>query len=252
MNRQEPFRGRFKAGVIAEFLPPVGASNEVVVFCDGLPSVPCQGKTLRYFSRRGFWAFHMRYRGSWESSGVFLKQKPHKDVQCLIEHIAKGFEDIESQRQFRISKPVFFVIGSSFGGTTAIFASMNAKIKRAVALAPVCDWRRQNQSSSPLILRRMIKSGFGPAYRVREEYWNKLKTGHFFNPVAITSDFTARKLFVIHARDDSTVKVGQSRSFCRKRKVHLLEIPKGSHLSLADLADSPLGQKAIRFLRKRT
>src|ERR1043165_8510282 len=174
MNHAEPLRARFQPGIIAEFIP--ARTNKVVIFCDGLPAVPRQVALLRYFARRGFWAFHMRYRGTWESDGIFLQQRPDKDVEHVVHGICAGFRDVCSGKRFRIAKPEFFVAGSSFGGTAAIFASLNPKVKRAGALAPVSDWPRQNHRSPLRTLRRLIEQAFGSVYRLRNKQWDKLKS----------------------------------------------------------------------------
>ncbi len=62
-------RTRFAKDIVCEFLPPSRPQklDKVVILADGMPSVPSKKSVLEYFSKKGFWVFHPRYRGAWES-----------------------------------------------------------------------------------------------------------------------------------------------------------------------------------------
>lgn len=243
------FRARFKSGIVIEFLPPVQLSNRVVIICDGLPSVPSKKKLLQSLSNRGFWSVHLRYRGTWESNGRFLRESPDKDIALLLNDLQRKFKDIWSGKQFHIKSPKFFVIGSSFGGTSAIFSSLDSRISKGIALAPVSDWKRQRQIEPLGYLKKVIEQGFGPAYRFSSKDWNRLCSGTFFNLSTTALKFEPDKLIVIHATDDDIVTVSQSRSFCQKHNLRLIELTSGGHLSSSDILQPKLWRQVCRFLR---
>jgi|ERR1039457_1015342 pimeloyl-ACP methyl ester carboxylesterase len=246
------FKAKFPSGIVAEFLPPNEPSNRVVILCDGLPSVPAKKDVLRHLSDHGFWSFHLRYRGTWESDGDFLKESPHKDINLLIGELANKFRDVWSGQQFRIKTPQFMVIGSSFGGTAAILASLNPQVCKSVALAPVCDWKKRNRTEPLSHLKRVIREGFGPVYRFSEEDWKKLESGHIFNPAEIDDGFDSQKLMIIHTDDDPIVHVSQSVAFCHKHVLRLVKLPQGGHLSVSHVPHLHLWQKIARFLNAPT
>ncbi len=84
------FRARLPSGILAEFLPPAKPSNRVIILCDGLPSVPSKKEILQHLALEGFWVFHMRYRGTWESDGEFLNESPDTDVNLVMRDFRLG------------------------------------------------------------------------------------------------------------------------------------------------------------------
>src|SRR3989344_5961071 len=66
----QTFHTFFKKEIFAEFMVPLRPSQKVVLICSGVPGVPTKRSLMEFFARKGYWAFHIRYRGSWESKGV--------------------------------------------------------------------------------------------------------------------------------------------------------------------------------------
>src|SRR5580698_5523697 len=107
------FRTRFKKEIVAEFLPPARASKrqQVIILCDGMPSIPRKQPLAEYLSRKGYWVFYPRWRGAWESCGVFLERSPHEDILDVIEELPKGVRESAFGRKFSLSPDRMFVIG---------------------------------------------------------------------------------------------------------------------------------------------
>src|ERR1051325_8928015 len=89
-----PNRTRIKKEIVCEFVPPVRPTRRVIILCGGMPGYPGNRGLFSFLSKKGFWVFAPRYRGSWESGGEFLRISPHKDIQDVIEAIPKGFKDL--------------------------------------------------------------------------------------------------------------------------------------------------------------
>ncbi|MEK7212119.1 MAG: hypothetical protein AAB686_00385, partial [Patescibacteria group bacterium] len=88
------YRTRFKKEIVAEFLPPLGRKpkkNRVIILCGGHPGTPSKPQIVEFWAKKGYWVFNPRYRGSWESSGTFLKYSPEKDILDVIGELPKGF-----------------------------------------------------------------------------------------------------------------------------------------------------------------
>lgn len=109
-------RTRF-GDIVAEFLPPTKQSNKVVIFCSGVPAVPRHDSLLRFFSRKGYWIFYPRYRGSWESGGRFLKISPDRDIVDVMDALSRSIESLWDGKEYRLKKPFdVYLIGGALVG----------------------------------------------------------------------------------------------------------------------------------------
>jgi len=167
------FRTRFKREILAEFLPPArpGKKEKVIILCDGMPSMPRKQALAAFLSRKGYWVFYPRYRGAWESDGQFLEKSPHEDIRDVIDELPKGIREVTFGQRFALSPEAVFVIGGSFGGAAAILASLDPRVKKAIANCPVVDWA---------ILAKSEKAETSnPSYAayIREAFGNGLNLG---------------------------------------------------------------------------
>src|SRR3989344_5587418 len=105
------FRTRFKKDIVTEFLPPSRPSNRVIIFCKGMQGLPRFPEVLKFWSKKGFWVFFPRYRGTWESGGEFLKDSPEKDILDVIDELPKGFTDLWSGKEFKIKPTELYLFG---------------------------------------------------------------------------------------------------------------------------------------------
>src|SRR5689334_22750902 len=104
-------RTRFNKDIVAEFLPSnkwtvpkewgrpykrkAGKTNDekVVILCDGMPSVPKKQGLAEFLSKKGFFVIYPRYRGAWESGGVFLQKPPEQDIKDIVDELQKPIVD---------------------------------------------------------------------------------------------------------------------------------------------------------------
>src|SRR5258706_15661385 len=112
------FRARFKKEIVCEFLPPErsGKKQKVVVLCDGMPSIPRKQGLAEFFAAKGYWVFYPRYRGAWESGGIFFERSPHQDILDVISGLQREFRELTFGKTFRVSAEDVFVVGGRFGG----------------------------------------------------------------------------------------------------------------------------------------
>ncbi|HUZ92711.1 MAG TPA: alpha/beta fold hydrolase [Candidatus Paceibacterota bacterium] len=244
------FRTRFGKNIVADFLPPRKRSNKVVIFCPGMPSDPSRPDLIRYFSGKGYWFFSFRYRGSWESGGKFLKRSPEKDVLDIIGQLPKGFTSAWDKKEFSIKRPEIYLIGTSFGGAAAILASRDKRVKKAVALSPVVDWKALIVSGETVDWTyRFTRNWFGEVYRWDKKDSDKLKNGKFYNPAAQIRRIDGKKLLIVHAKDDKVIPFGPVKKFARETGAKFLLLKKGGHLSASILVKPGLYKRVAPFLR---
>jgi pimeloyl-ACP methyl ester carboxylesterase len=244
------FRTRFKNEIVAEFLPPARDRKKarVIILCDGMPSIPRKQGLCEFLAEQGFWVVYPRYRGAWESAGVFLRRSPHEDVLDVIEELPRGLIEIAFGRRFALTPDEIFVIGGSFGGAAAILASLDRRVTKVVANCPVTDWTILDQAEkmetnySPTLSHRTRKYGppnyaayireaFGNAYRLTDANWKKLHSGKFYSPWARRAEIEAEKVLLFHAKDDPHVPYAGSVRFAHETGVQLHSVARGGHLS---------------------
>ncbi|MCK5044256.1 prolyl oligopeptidase family serine peptidase [Candidatus Parcubacteria bacterium] len=242
-------RTKFKNEIIAEFLIPKRKSAKVIIFCDGLPSVPSKKPLLEFFAKKGYWVFHPRYRGTWESEGKFLQKSPEKDILDVIDQLPKGFKDLYDGTIHKINPKTIYIFGGSAGGPAAILASRNPTVTKAVVFAPVVDWNTPTETVTIDSLAKFTKIGFGNGYRLAKNGWDKLKTGKFYNPINHIKEINGRKIFIIHAKDDTTVLWKPVEKFAKEIGCKLLLTKKGEHFSSSNFIEPYFYKQIKKFLK---
>ena len=233
-------RHRFSNGILAEFLPPKKKVKKcrLILLYDGLPSIPRKQPLAEFLAKKGFWVLYPRYRGAWESEGELLKISPEKDIEEIIDALPHGLTDVAFQTHFELSPEEIFVIGGSFGGCTALMASLNPKIKKVVANCPVVDWsileEELPKETSNSSYAAYLKEAFGPGYRLSEKNWKKLEAGHFFNPTAYMNELDPKKVILFHAKDDPYIPWEGVKNFAEKTGIKLYSFAKGGHLDTVE------------------
>jgi pimeloyl-ACP methyl ester carboxylesterase len=231
------FRARFARDIVTEFLPPLHKvrRQRVVLVATGMPSLPNKQPILEFLSRKGFWAFFPRWRGSWESGGEFLKISPEQDLFDVIDQLPLGFRETAFGRRFRVRPDEVFVIGGSFGGAAALLASLDPRVTRVVANCPVVDWgvldEEQEKETSNPSYPAYIREAFGNAYRLPARNWNKLRKGRFFNPAVHLKEFDSGKVLIFHAQDDPYIPWRSVAAFAKQTGIKMKLLARGGHVS---------------------
>ncbi len=234
---QYPFRTRFKKEIVAEFLPParLGKKQRVIILCDGMPSVPNRRGLMQFLSKKGYWVFHPRYRGAWESSGQFLAKSPHLDILDVIGGLKGSIKEAAYGKTFPIKPDEIFVIGGSFGGPAAILCSLDQRVKKVVANCPVVDWPASRAGDKAETSRKSyaayVREAFGNGYRVTDKNWNKLYSGKFYSPMHHIKEIDPSKIIMFHAKDDPVVAWKTVAKFSKLTGVKLKLQKRGGHIS---------------------
>lgn len=231
-----PFRTRFKKEIVAEFFAPVRPvkKQRIVILCDGMPSPPGRISFMKFLANKGFWAFNFRYRGSWESDGVFLEKSPHLDVLNVVSGLKGTIREVIFGQTFKMKPDEIFVIGGSFGGPAAILSSIDPRIKKAIAVCPVVDWpairSSEKAETSNKNYAAFVREAFGNGYRMPEKNYHKLYTGKFYNPVNHAGELDQSKIMMFHAQDDPIVPWRTVAKFAKQTGIRLKLLKRGGHL----------------------
>jgi len=231
-------------------MAPKHASQKVVILAPGMPGMPQAKKAMHAIAKKGYWVFLPRYRGTWESGGTFLDHSPHEDILDVVDAVSKPMKDIWQDDMFRISNPEVYVIGSSFGGPAAILCSLDPRVRKAVAIAPVVDWRSMRESTAEPMewLGKKVRDAFGDAYRFSMNDWERLSQGEFYNPIDHIEDIHSEKLMILHAKDDDVVSYVPTVQFAQEVGCQWMSLKKGGHLGSSSLQSWRIGREVWKFL----
>lgn len=202
---------------------------------------------MEFLSRKGFWCFAIRYRGTWESGGKFLKMSPAHDVRTVMDGLARGFRDAFTEKKYRILSPEIYLFGGSFGGPAVILNSRDRRVRKVIALSPVIDWRARSREPMGWV-ERFTHRAFGDAYRFSHRDWMKLASGKFYNPAAAPEEADGKKIMIVHAKDDMIVRLTPARKFATRTGAALVILPHGGHLSFSTIMRPAIWKKVRKFL----
>lgn len=244
------FRTRFARDIVAEVLPPrlwksrrpssrkppsrrssKKSLTKVIILCDGMPTVPSKRALMAFLAKKGYWVFHPRYRGSWESGGKFLRKSPECDILDVIDQLPHGFIDLLSGKKYRLRPTKLYLLGGSFGGPAVILASRHPRVTKGIALCPVVDWNQLGKSDRLDTKPYFLKEAFGSAYRFTLKDWNKLKSGRFYSSIATQKTINGKKLLIIQTKDDKSVRWQPVAKFAAAVDANLWLMKTGGHLS---------------------
>lgn len=250
-------RTRFKKDIVTEFLPPTRLTKKtkVIIFADGMPTLPNKKAVLEFFSKKGFWVFAPRYRGSWESSGTLLTRSPHHDILDVIDGIHKKFVSLWDysfgvKKSYQLQPDEIILIGSSFGGPAVILASQDQRVTKTIAISPLIDWTNPGPDEPIKELAKFTELAFGMGYRISKTGWKKLASGKFYNPINHTKETDGSKLLLIHAKDDRICRYTDTKKFTAATNAKLITLPRGGHLG-SSLLLKPRFQKIFQKFIKQ-
>jgi len=216
-------------GIVCDILLPKKQSTKLAVIAPGMPSNSSKHTLLKQLTKRGYVAVHLRYRGTWESSGVFLDHDPTKDVLDVIQSAQEGFSDVWTGKEYAIQSKKTIVFGSSFGGAAAILSTQSNLVDKAIAISPVVDWTSPSESEPMDWLERVVQNGYPGAYRFSHSDWTRLSKGEFYQPVKSEHKIDSSKLTIFHAMDDTVVPAEPVRAFAQRINCDHHFFNKGGH-----------------------
>ena len=251
---KHPMRTRFgdEKEIVCEFLPPRKKSNRVLILCAGMPSYPGGGGgAIRALADKGYWVLVPRYRGSWESDGVFLARSPHEDVLAVVKGVQHEFIEVTTGVPYTIERPKIYLIGASFGGAAALLASRDARVTKVATLSSVVDWTQQAGTREPLndASEKAITAAWGNGYRHEKDAYKKLAAGNFYNPVREMVSLQGKKILMLHTKDDTTVPYAPTRAFAKNVGATFFLLRTGGHFGVSSVLKPHLWKRVEKFFK---
>ncbi|MBP7060574.1 MAG: prolyl oligopeptidase family serine peptidase [Candidatus Moranbacteria bacterium] len=232
LTDHHPLRARFAKDIVAEILLPKRQTGKAALLASGIPSAPVKKELLHFLADRGYVVIFPRYRGTWESTGYFLERSPAQDFRDILDELAlkKKFRDILSGERIAVRVDTVHLFGSSFGGPAVLLNSQHPLVKKVIAIAPVLDWQIEGEDEPFGEFVRYTCEGFGDAYRTKKKSdWQKLVETDFYNPSAHTKMISGKKVFILHAKDDTNVPYNPVMPFVEATGATFYIKPKGGH-----------------------
>ena len=231
-------RTRFRNEIVAECSTPASGSSDVeaIVLATGVPSVPKHKDVLQFWSRKGYWVFYPRYRGTWESDGCFLDRSPALDITDIAEDLSHytSVRDLFTGTDIPCQPSRIHIIGVSFGGPAAFFASNHTSVTSATAISPVVDFREESDAEPMDWLYQFLGEAFGGAYRFSDNGWSKLAAGDMYNPASHTDAITPAKCFIVHGGRDVIELPATVSRFAARTGIPLRMNGRDGHMGLSD------------------
>ncbi len=225
-------RTRFAQDIVAEIFFPEKQSGKVAILAIGAPSGSSKKERLQFLASQGYVAIYPRYRGTWESDGYFLEHSPSDDIREVILELEKKkcVTDILTGEVFPIKIQAVHLFGGSFGGPAVLMNTNLSIVKKVIATSPVIDWSVEGEDEPFDKQVRYSILGYGGAYRVKnKKEWQKLVQTDFYNPVAHTKSINGKKVFIMHAKDDTNVPYDPVIPFAEKIGASYYIKPTGGH-----------------------
>ncbi|MDP2837738.1 MAG: CocE/NonD family hydrolase [Candidatus Moranbacteria bacterium] len=244
-------RTRFAKDIVAEVFFPEKQIGKVAILAIGAPTSSPKKEMLQFLARKGYVAIFPRYRGTWESDGWFLQKSPAQDIYDVVVELQKrkSVVDIAGEK-FPIKVGVVHLFGGSFGGPAVLLSTHLSIVKKVIATSPIIDWSAEGEDEPFDKFVRFSCLGYGGVYRTKQKSdWQKLMQTDFYNPVAHAKKIDGKKVFIIHAKDDTIVPCDPVIPFAEKIGATYYLKPTGGHHIRT--THQFLWKKIAAFLKKR-
>jgi pimeloyl-ACP methyl ester carboxylesterase len=201
---------------------------------------------------KGFYVVLPRYRGTWESSGTFLKNEPTEDIREVMEAVSRPLMSLYEGKTYSFpKKPKLYLFASSFGGPAAFFLSKHPLVSKVIALSPVCDWTSESKAESLNMMEAFTKEVYGEGYRLAKGGYKKLAKGSFYNPMTAFDQIAPHKVLIFHAEDDTVVSIGSVERYAVVTDATLKVSKTGGHFGLSEAAEPDTWREIAAFLKKK-
>ncbi len=245
-------RTRFAKDIVAEIFFPEKQTGKVAVLAIGAPSGSSKKERLQFLTAHGYVAVLPRYRGTWESDGWFLERSPAQDIRDVVSELEKKKSVIDTLtgKKFPVKVSAVHLFGGSFGGPAVLLNTDLAIVKKVVTLSPVIDWSVEGEDEPIHEWIRYSLLGYGGAYRTKHTRdWQKPVKTDFYNPIAHVNKIDGKKVFILHAKDDTNVPCDPVIPFATATGASYYLKPHGGHR--INFEHGFLWKKIEAFLKKK-
>jgi|SRR3989344_2478740 len=214
---------------------------DAVIILPGFPSNNDFSDLIKFFYEKGYHVFVPRYRGSYQSKGVFLSKNPIYDLEEFLTALEKGVARSlwdGKKKKFIIRRKI--LLAGSFGGAIGCgLAAKTQKFTHVILTSPVWDFEKHNSlgDEQDLVkLTQFVKRAYNNCYNydfdsIAEAIGKFIETKpDYYLPLLETTP-----VLIMHDPNDKTVAIKHSKEmFPLLKKAMFIEHYFG-HVSSDDL-----------------
>jgi hypothetical protein len=192
-----------------------------------------------------------RYRGTWESGGMFLKNEPTDDIEEVINLLHKPHVSLMEGKSYSFPKnPRIYLFVGSFGGPAGLFLSKDPRVKRVFAYSPVVDWEAPMPTEPVKGFAKATKLLFGEGYRIDPRGEAKLISGKFYNPASAPYEVDGKKVHIFHTKDDEIIAYDPVERFAKQVCAKFTGFSKGGHGGASSFMEPRVWKYVVKELGK--
>ena len=225
---KKPILRGYYGGIFFEFVLQ-DRSADAIILLPGFPSGNDFNDLISFFYEKGYHVFVPRYRGTYQSTGVFLSKNPIEDMSFFLDNLemgsAKSVWDMKKEN-FKINKKI--LVSGSFGGAIALgLAAKSGKISHIILQAPVWDFEAHNAEGNEQDFEKtteFVRNSYKNCYRFRFKSLKK-KLGKFeeLGPEYYLPRVKQIPILVMHDPNDKEVLL-------RHTKENMNSLERGTYL----------------------
>lgn len=209
---KKPILRGYYGGIFFEYVLQDRLADAIILL-PGFPSGNEFNEMISFFFEKGYHVFVPRYRGSYQSNGIFLSKNPVDDMigflTNLEEGTAKNLWDVKKEN-FKINKKI--LVGGSFSGAIALgVAAKYEKIDHIILQAPVWDFKVHNVEGDEQNIEKLtefVRNAYKNCYRFKfKGLTKKLLKFEELNPAYYLPKVKKTPILVMHDPNDKVVSI---------------------------------------------
>lgn len=212
-----------------------------LLVCPGLPGIPKEQQLLKKLTEHNYNTIYPRYRGTFESEGLFLRDSPVTELVFLINTLKKKntFKEVYNQTMKQIGLNNIIVLGSSFGADVALGVASRLQVPCFI-LCPVTDYSSVGSEEGEQRvehLEQFMREGFPFLYRIADDGFEKLRSNKLLLPASDLLENHNKKIILVHGAKDTTVALKRSKSLATFPFVDFFIFDTKGHLTFSSLPE---------------
>lgn len=230
----KPILKAYYKDIFFEFLTHDSAKDSIILL-SGFPSSNNYKEEMNFLFKKGYNVFYPRYKGNYQSNGLFLNQNIAKEINYFVNELKKGkAKSLWDMKIKKFNSKKIIIFSGSFGGAIACGVSaLNKDVSKLVLFAPVWDFNnysKLNNSQNLEELTSFVKRAYKNLYRIKFTNFSKAisKSKECFSETYLKKfKENKTKILVFHDPKDSTVSINHTLEMKNKYPFQLIKHSQG-------------------------
>lgn len=181
--------------------------KKTIIYCPGLPDLPKDSKYLLELSMNfGYNIVYPRYRGSYESYGIFLENNPSNDILDIINYFnsTNEFQEHYNLDIINLELGEVTLLASSFGAIVALDVAKKSNNINLVLVSGMIEIDDRIEKELKF-LGNFLERSYKNVYRINLNNLLSMKE-KFYPDTFHTRDLDSKVVF-IHGKKDSLIPI---------------------------------------------